>query len=541
MRTTQIIAIASLLLPLTLAAQVPPDKSAQLITREVAQPLGEARVALIMGVAEVGSPMFSSLPGIKQDLAKMKAALEAAKFEVTVVSEPTLSEAHKAIDAFGDRLLATKGVGLFYFSGHGGEFNGTNYLMPKGARISRPVDVQQEAISAKRIISRMEGQGTRVNIIFLDCCRNDLTKAASDSGLAVMQAEGTFIGFATASEKTAAASSDGSPYTSVLCKHLTEPGQSISDMHTRVTAEVKAITRAAGAPQTPFMNSGLSDLFYFVPGNSAPIPTAPGGGLTPVAALPVDVIVRAFPLGGDVEMKFVFIKPGSYYLGSPVNEPGRDKNDEFGGHVRISREFWMAQTECTQAQWQVVMGGNPSEFRGPDLPVETVGWADAMKFCELMEKRVKPKDGWHVTLPTEAQWEFACRAGKQSAFSFGPDLGDLCHHANYADKSFTQFPDMADKEHSDGVGDSTAPVASYKPNAWGLYDMHGNVWEWCLHSYQLAQPVGADPISNPGGRQRAMRGGSWFTSWQSCRSASRSPGGTDIKRNSIGFRVVLAK
>ncbi len=542
MKYTSILALAILLLPLTLAAQTPPDKSIKIITRDSlpATP-GEARVALIMGVSEVGSPLFSSLPGIKQDLAKMKASLEAAKFEVTVVSEPTLTEAHAAIDNFGNRLLATKGVGLFYFSGHGGEFNGTNYLMPKGARVSRPVDVTQEAISAKRIIGRMEGQGTRVNIIFLDCCRNDLTKAASDSGLAVMQAEGTFIGFATASEKTAAASADGSPYTTALCKHMTQPGLSISDMHTRVTAEVKNLTAAAGAPQTPFMNSGLSDLFYFVPGGATALPNIPAGTQPPVSVLPVDVTVRGFDLGGGVDMKFVHIKPGSYYSGSPAGEEGRDKMDEIGGHVRISREFWMAQTECTQAQWQAVMGINPSEFRSPNLPVETVGWHDAKKFCELMQKRVKPKDGWEVTLPTEAQWEFACRAGRQSAFSFGPDMGDLCRHANYADKSFTQFPDIADKLHNDGIGDSTAPVASYRPNAWGLYDMHGNVWEWCLYSFVTTPPTGADPITNPAGRARAMRGGSWSTPWSSCRSASRSAGGTDIVRNSIGFRVVLAR
>lgn len=534
--------IAALLLPLAVSAQEPPDKSVRIVTRETTQPLGEVRVALIMGVSEVGSPQFSPLPGIKQDLARMKASLEAAQFEVTVVSEPTLAQAHKAIDDFGSRLLATKGVGLFYFSGHGGEFNGTNYLMPKGARISRPVDVQEEAISARRIIGRMEGLGTRVNIIFLDCCRNDLTKAASESGLAIMQAEGTFIGFATASEKTAAASADGSPYTTVLCKYMTQPGLSISDMHTRVTAEVKTITTSAGAPQTPFMNSGLSDLFYFVPGAAGvPVMPVPGGGPPRGAPLsPVGVTVRAFPLSPTVEMKFVRIQPGSFYIGSPLNEAERDK-DENGGHVRISQEFWMAQTECTQAQWIAVGGTNPSEFRGADHPVETVSWGDAMKFCELMERKVKPKDGWRVRLPTEAQWEYACRAGTQSAFSFGPDHSELCRHGNYADKGFTLFPEMADKKHNDGVGGSTAPVASYKPNNWGLYDMHGNVWEWCLHAYSGGHLIGTDPAGNPIGSQRVMRGGSWFMPWKSCRSAARSPGSTDIRRNSIGFRVVLTK
>lgn len=539
--------IATLALSLGLLAQETPDKSARIVTREGDAPAGEARVALIMGVSEVGSPMFGSLPGIKQDLARMKTALEASGFEVRAVAEPTLLEAHKAVDEFGDRLLATKGVGLFYFTGHGGEYNGANYLIPKGARISKPVDVVEEALSAKRIIGRMEGQGTRVNIIFLDCCRNDLTKAASSTGLAVMQAQGTFIGFATASEKTAAASVDGSPYTTALCKFMTQPGLSISDMHTRVTSEVRTVTSAAGAEQTPFMNSGLSDLFYFMPGAGTgttpqmpmppaqPVPGAGGG------VLPVGVEIRSFALATGVEMKFIHCRAGSLYLGSPLDEAGRG-DDENVGHVRLTRDFWLAQTECTQAQWQAIMHTNPSEFIGPDHPVENVSYNDAMNFCARMNTHVAPKGGWRITLPTEAQWEYACRAGAQSAFSFGADMGDLCRHGNYADKSYTQFA-HGDQSHSDGVGNSTAAVRSYRPNAWGFYDMHGNVWEWCVHPYMHQNEHGTDPWGsvNTASPNRVARGGSWMTAYGKCRSASRSPGPAETRRNSIGFRVALVK
>ncbi|GEP45637.1 SUMF1/EgtB/PvdO family nonheme iron enzyme [Brevifollis gellanilyticus] len=535
--------IAMLLLPLGLLAQETPEKSVRIITRDATTPAGEPRVALIMGVSEVGSPIFGSLPGIKQDLGRMKATLEAAQFEVHVVTEPTLVEAHKAIDDFGDRLLATKGVGLFYFSGHGGEYNGANYLIPKGARITKPVDVMQEAIAAKRVIGRMEGQGTRVNIIFLDCCRNDLTKSAGGPGLAVMQAQGTFIGFATASEMTAAASMNGSPYTTALCKFMTQPGLSISDMHTRVTSEVKTVTRAAGAEQTPFMNSGLSDLFYFMPG-AADLP--PPGAMPPVmpaggGIAPVDVKISAFQLAPGVEMKFVHCDSGSFYLGSPNDEAGHG-DDEAAGFVRLTKEFWIAQTECTQAQWQAVMGSNPSEFKGPNQPMNNVSYNDAMNFCLRMNAAVKPKDGWRVSLPTEAQWEYACRAGTQSAFSFDASWADLWMHGNYADKSYTQFT-HGDKTHSDGVGNSTAAVATYRPNAWGLYDMHGNVWEWCVHPYYKQQVVGDDPwgTANVASMNRVMRGGSWMTTYDKCRSASRSPGPAETRRNSIGFRVVLVK
>jgi len=520
--------IAAITLPFCLLAQETPEKSARIITRDATQPLGEARVALIMGVSEVGSPMFSSLPGIKQDLTRMRSALEGAGFQVTVVSEPTLQEAHNAIDDFGNKLLATKGVGLFYFTGHGGEFNGTNYLMPKGARITKAVDVQQEAISAKRVVGRMEGQGTRVNIIFLDCCRNDLTKSATGTGLAVMQAEGTFIGFATASEKTAAASADGSPYTTALCKHMTQPGLSISDMHTRVTAEVKTMTREAGSEQTPFMNSGLSDLFYFVPG-SAPtttgmIPTSP---LPPAGIVaPVGVTTNALALAPGVEMKFVLVKPGSFYIGSPAGEWGRG-GDENSGRVRITQEYWIAQTECTQAQWKAIMGKMPAcDFQGDELPVDSASYTEAQEFCASMNTKVKITGGWRVALPTEAQWEYACRAGTQSAFAFGKDAADLHLYGNYADKSYTLF-DHGDKTHSDGVGNTTARVASYRPNAWGLYDMHGNVWEWCVQAYTPSHQIGTDPSGTQMGRNRVARGGAWMTAAEKCRSASRSPGVTE--------------
>jgi formylglycine-generating enzyme required for sulfatase activity len=253
------------------------------------------------------------------------------------------------------------------------------------------------------------------------------------------------------------------------------------------------------------------------------------------------VTIRAFPIAAGVEMKFIHCKPGSFYLGSPLNEPGHGE-DENVGHVRLTREFWMAQTECTQAQWQAVMGTNPAEFQDPAKPVENVSYNDVMNFCARMNAIVKPKDGWCVSLPTEAQWEYACRAGAQSAFSFGADHADLWRHGNYADKSYTQF-DHGDQQHSDGVGNTTAAAASYRPNEWGFYDMHGNVWEWCVHPYFPQNVHGTDPwgSANAASPNRVARGGSWMTTHDKCRSASRSPGPAETRRNSIGFRVVLVK
>lgn len=253
-------------------------------------PAAESRLALLMGVGSYDGSRFQPLPGIKTDLAMMSAALKKVGFDVTVISDPSLLQAEDAIDAFGTKLVAQKGVGLFYFSGHGGEYEGKNYLIPRGARVKEIRDIKEQAVAANRVLNRMEASGARVNIVFLDCCRNDLTKAVTDSGMAAMSARGTFIGYATASEKEAAASAEGSPYTQILAKNLVTPGLSILDMHTQVTAQVQDLTKEAGQEQTPFSYSGLRSTFYFVEGGlpapTVPVTVAPPGVPTPPVSRP---------------------------------------------------------------------------------------------------------------------------------------------------------------------------------------------------------------------------------------------------------------
>src|SRR4051812_26153811 len=210
------------------------------------------RTALVIGVWDYegtgsGGISFPSLPGIESDVKKIAERLRQLKFEVTVVTNPNLVQTRDAIDAFGKKLSERKGTGLFYFSGHGCEQDGKNFLIPRRAAIASKKDLPSEAVFADRVLSRME-EGGAVNLVFLDCCRNALTKSAGD-GLAAMQARGAFIGFATASEREANATLDGSPYTSALIKYLGEPGVSITDTHTKVTGEVQRITAELGNAQ----------------------------------------------------------------------------------------------------------------------------------------------------------------------------------------------------------------------------------------------------------------------------------------------------
>ena len=190
----------------------------------------------------------------------------------------------------------------------------------------------------------------------------------------------------------------------------------------------------------------------------------------------------------------------------------------------ISQGFYMGQTEVTQAEYRAVMGTNPSECKGDSNPVDRVHWNDAMEFC----RKLSQKEGETYTLPTEAQWEYACRAGSTTRFSFGDSKSDLYRYGNYCDSSSTSEVFWKDKEHNDGY-DKSSPVRSFKANDFGLYDMHGNVAEWCVDCYEK------------GSSYRVLRGGSWNYSARDCRSADRKaslPDGRNYKN--IGFRVVLS-
>jgi len=204
--------------------------------------------------------------------------------------------------------------------------------------------------------------------------------------------------------------------------------------------------------------------------------------------------------------------------------------------VTISYTFWMGEKEVTQAQYQALMGTNPSNFPGANKPVEQVTWNNAVAYCAALTTQQAALGnvpaGYQYRLPTEAEWEYACRAGTTTEFNTGAAL--FCNDAKfyYSYHSNSQC-------YSSGTG-STVPVGSYAPNAWGLYDMHGNVWEWCLDSV-ANYPSG--PVTDPfvtGGPNRVFRGGGWGFNSYDCRSAFRSSYNPGITNYDFGFRVVLA-
>jgi formylglycine-generating enzyme required for sulfatase activity len=223
----------------------------------------------------------------------------------------------------------------------------------------------------------------------------------------------------------------------------------------------------------------------------------------------------------SLQMKFVRIEAGEFDMGTPPAEAGHYPEETLH-HVRITKPFLMGSTPVTQAQWTAVMGNNPSLFHGDRLPVENVSWDDAVAFCGKLSQ----KEGKHYRLPTEAEWEYACRAGTKTAFSFGDDEGKLGDYAWYFGNS----------------GTTTHEVGTRKPNPWGLYDMHGNVWQWCSDFYGAYQGDETDPKGPKQGSDttsRVLRGGSWDIDPWVCRSGFRiwnAPGYRDLN---FGFRLVL--
>lgn len=226
-----------------------------------------------------------------------------------------------------------------------------------------------------------------------------------------------------------------------------------------------------------------------------------------------------------IVQRFRFIKAGTFWMGSPKDEEGRFANETLH-QVVLSQAFWMADTACTQALWQAVMGNNPSSFKGDHNPVEQVLWEDAQNFIQKLKQQIA---GLGLRLPTEAEWEYACRAGTSSAFWFGGKNDLNTTKANYSGKW----------DNFDTSG-KTVAVKSFAPNPWGLYEMHGNVWEWCEDGYAEYPPqASTDPSGAPASAFRVLRGGSWGDLGRHLRSALRGYSTPDNRDVNIGFRLSL--
>jgi len=232
-------------------------------------------------------------------------------------------------------------------------------------------------------------------------------------------------------------------------------------------------------------------------------------------------------------MEFIKVEPGSFIMGSPESEPYRDKNEN-QHKVTISRAFYLQATEVTLKQWEALMGTKLLSRKPKDeknLPVTKVSFYDTQKFIKKLNSSDMVRNGRYM-LPTEAQWEYACRAGTQTAYSWGDEID--CSKAMYQNNSKKASKCISLFKTRGMLPDRPAPVKSFAPNPWGFYDMHGNVWEWCSDPYR---EYNTDASAKSG--TRIKRGGSWFKYGIYLRSANRAyahPGG---KFQTTGFRLVF--
>lgn len=498
-----------------------------LIHPSALQAVTEQRTALVIGNSTYS---FGPLKNPVNDASDMAAVLQRLGFTVTLKKNTRQQEMEESIREFGNRLKRG-GVGLFFYAGHGIQISGKNYLIPIGARIDKETDAKYQAIDAEMVLDEMAHAGNPMNIVILDACRdNPLGRSlrSAGRGLAIISdaPQGTFITYSTSPGKTA---SDGkarnSPYTSALLQAIREPGLPIEQVFKKVR---QRLTHETGGKQIPWELSSLQGDFYFSRGPISSLVdaedskdvsvTKPVVVKKPTTTEPTPLVVQK---AADVAMgplpsmpptdgktfisstlgaKFTLIPAGTFTMGSPSTEEGRYAG-EIQHRVTISRSFYMQTTEVTQGQWRQVMGSNPSHFIscGDDCPVENISWNDVQEFIRKLNSR---EGKGKYRLPTEAEWEYAVRAGSEDA-----RYGDIDSIAWY-------YRNANQKTHS---------VGQKRPNAWGLYDMLGNVKEWCQdwYGYYTANSV-TDPEGPSSGSNRVVRGGAFDDSASSARAATRN-------------------
>ena len=498
------------------------------------------RVALLIGNASYTVGRLTNPPN---DVREMQTALEAVGFNVQIVLNANQNQMKRAVRDFGAQAQGVD-VAFLYYCGHATQARGENYLIPVQATIDKEADYEVEAVAANTIMAQIVGARPKAAIVVLDACRDNplaATTRSTSKGLGRMDAPtGTMIAFATAPNTTA---SDNGLYAQTLARHIRTPGLELLDVFRRTSAEVR---RASNNVQDPRISEvSINDNLYLAGQGAAaptrpvqiasvvpePVRTAPVAQPAPQLAQPVQApapqpapptaqVLRPGSVIKDCAdcPELVVIPAGRFMMGS-----NDGKADEKPTHFVQIEQFAIGKTEVTQAQWQAVMGSNPSRFTncGPTCPVEQVSWNDVQQFIQ----KLNAKTSQSYRLPSEAEWEYAVRAGSQSKYSFGDSEGQLGQHAWYFSNT----------------GNSTKPVAGKQANAFGLHDMHGNVWEWvedCWHdNYNGAPTDGSAWTTNCTNNRRVRRGGSWSSGPAVLRSANRSWFAPELRDVDAGFRL----
>jgi formylglycine-generating enzyme required for sulfatase activity len=395
------------------------------------------------------------------------------------------------------------------------------------------------------MLDELNDAGNELNVIILDACRDNpySWKRGSSRGLTLVanQPVDSIIVFATAAGSTAA---DGSGrnglFTSHLLNNLKIPGLEVTEVFRRTMGDV---ANASGNQQRPAIYNQFPGTAFLGSKPSAEpeipaISTEPKITVTHQEQILSSIAEKPTPSG------MLWINGGIFFMGSPDNEPRRNANEV--QHEVTVNSFYIGKYEVTQKEYEEVMGKgkNPSNFKGQDLPVEMVSWYDAIDYCNKRSQMEGLTPAYSVSgtnvnwnqsangyrLPTEAEWEYACRAGTNMPFSTGNSITTA--QANYDGNN--PYNDNA----KGTARQKTSYVGSFQPSPWGLFDMHGNVSEWCWDwygTYNTSRQI--DPVGPSSGANRVIRGGSWTNGGRDIRSSTRNYGAPSYRSGSLGFRI----
>jgi formylglycine-generating enzyme required for sulfatase activity len=533
-----------------------------------AQP-NENRVALVMGNSAYKS---APLKNPTNDAKDMAAKLKGMGFTVIERSNLTVKQIGSTLREFRAKLTPGS-VALVYYAGHGLQIKGENYFPTVDAEIAGEEDVPNQSLAMKQIMDVLEDAKTRLNLVFLDACRNNpysrSFRSSSDGLSKVVAPSGTLISFATRPGSVAA---DGTGrnglYTGALLEAMDSRGDQIEQVLKRVVTRVKAGSKNQ---QEPWMEGSIDGEFCF--GNcfatvaltavsddralwdsvkdsrdvnelKAYLVQFPKGVFAGVASVRINAMEKGVtpqvnPSPQSATRPAVFqpgtvfkdcddcpemlvIPAGTFLMGSSTDpfavfKPSPDEQPQRSVSLP---SFALGKFEVTQEQWFSVMGTTPSFLKGRSLPVEQVSWNDAQEFV----KKLNQKTGKQYKLPSEAEWEYAARGGSPSAFSFGDTAIDVGRYAWFERNS----------------GNKTNPVGEKLPNNFGLYDMHGNVSEFtqdCWNNNYSGAPQDGSAWTVGNCSMRVLRGGSWLHPMQGLRSANRGWLSPAVRELHYGFRV----
>ena len=488
----------------------------------------EAKNALLIANSDYERSMGYLLQPVPEAM-ELKSALESIGFSVTLVKNANLEDMQKALAAFKAKTQREGGYAFFHYGGHAVQVNGVNYLIPLKANLDDELSVGYRCVYVDEVMNSLRGDA---NIVILDSCRNNpfaqsTHRGAGTRGLAAVgiKPSNSIIVYSAAAGQEAA---DGL-FTPVLTKLITQKNKKIETVLKEVRNEV---FKQTGGKQKPGEYTELmGDVYLAGFDASAPVQQA-------VYTPPVrqenrnNTGDRTYRVNG---VSFT-MKPIAAVQGAVLGNRHEDNKE----HSVSLSAYYIGQTEVTQELWQAVMGNNPSKFTDSTKnPVEQVSWFDCIEFCNELTAEVMGEEhcvykvrGSSVTadfsqkgfrLPTEAEWEYAAMGGRYHKYAGTNNDASLKDYAWYDLNS----------------GNKTHEVGTKQANKYGIYDMSGNVWEWCWDWYGGVSGDQSDPKGAASGKYRVKRGGSWSIIADYAGRAYRVIDFPDVRRNSLGLRLAL--